>query len=115
MSPVKISQLTTFGAHLLLSTMEHLPDLEEALQRFRDPIVLGDMNMDLDKARSLRIQQGEGLLAEYGLIYLVHHFHQCRRFQNLKTWSQARQETALWSICDYIIGMDWRRFELLGI
>ena len=31
------------------STLEHLTDLEEALQRFNDPIVLGDLNVDLEK------------------------------------------------------------------
>ena len=38
------------GAYLPLLTLEHLPDLDEALKRFRDPIVLGDLNMDLEKA-----------------------------------------------------------------
>ena len=44
------------GAYLPLLIMEHLIDLEEALQHFRDPVVLGDLNMDLDEARILRSQ-----------------------------------------------------------
>ena len=38
------------------STLEHLSDLEEALQRCRVLVVLGGLNVDLDEARSLRIQ-----------------------------------------------------------
>ena len=59
------------GAYLPPSTLEYLPDLEEALKRFKDPIVLGDLNVDLCKVRSPRNQRVEDLLAEYGLIYLV--------------------------------------------
>ena len=44
--------------------LEHLPDLEEALQHFRDPIVPGDLNVDLDEARILWSQRVSDLLAE---------------------------------------------------
>ena len=75
--------------------LEHLPGLEEALQRFIEPIVLGDLNVDLDKVRIPRIQRVAVLLAEYGILDLVHHFHQRNRFRNLKYWSQVRQGTVL--------------------
>ena len=75
--------------YLPLSTIENLPDLEEALKRFKDPIVLGDLNVDLNEAMSLKIQRVVDLLAEYGLVDLVRHFRQCRRFRNLKTWYQV--------------------------
>ena len=58
------------------STLEHLSDLEEALQRFREPIVLGDLYVDLKETRSLLIQHVSNLLAKYGLIDLVRHFRQ---------------------------------------
>ena len=51
--------------------MKHLPDLEEALQRFRDPIVLGDLNVDLAESRISQRQSVSEFLAEYGLIDLV--------------------------------------------
>ena len=51
------------GEYLPPSTLEHLPDLEEAMKRFRDPIVLGDFNMDIDKSRSSRSQRMPYLLA----------------------------------------------------
>ena len=95
--------------------MEHLPNLEEALKRFKYPIVLGDLNVDLNKARSPRIQRVADLLTEYSIINLVRHFPQHHRFQNLKIWLQVRQGTVLWPRCDYILGTDRRRFELVGI
>ena len=55
------------------------------------------------------------LLAKFGLIDLVLHFHHCYRFRNLKTSSQVQQGTVLQSRCDYIIGPDRCRFELVGI
>ena len=91
--------------------MEHLNGLEEDLQRFRDPIVLGDLDGDLEEARRLRISD---LLAEYGLIDLVQQFRQRRRLYDLKTWSQVSQCTVLQSRCDYILGTDRHRFEIVG-
>ena len=46
----RITRTPLVGAYLPLSNMEHLPDLEEAMQPFRDPIVLGYLNMDLNGA-----------------------------------------------------------------
>ena len=74
------------GAYLPLSTLEHLPDLEEALQRFRGPIYLRGLNVDLYEARILHSQSVSDLLAEYGLIDLVRHFRQRFMFRDLKTW-----------------------------
>ena len=110
-----LTQTPLSGTYLSPVTLEHLPDLGEALHRFRDPIVLEDLNVDLKEARIPRSQQFTDLLTEYGLIDLVRHFGQRRRFRNLKTWSQVRQGTVLWSICDYILGTDGCRFELFGI
>ena len=45
----KITWTLLVGVYLPPSTLEHLTDLEEALQRFNDPIVLGDLNVDLEK------------------------------------------------------------------
>ena len=80
-----------------------------------DPIVLNDLNVDLNKARSPRSQQVVDLLMEYGLIDLVRHFCQHRQFWNLQTWSQVQQGPVLRLRCDYILGTDWRRLEIFGI
>ena len=52
-------------------TMDHLTDLETALQHFRYPIVAEDLNMDLDEARVSRIQRVLDLLVEYSILDLV--------------------------------------------
>ena len=72
--------------------LEQLPDVEEALQRFkgRDPIVLGDINVDLDDARSSQSQRMTDLLTECGIIDLVRHFRQRRELRDLNTWTQVR-------------------------
>ena len=83
---VRLTRTPLVSAYLPPLTCKHLPDIEEALKRFKEPIVLGEINVHLDEARSLLIQQVENLLAEYGIIDLVRHFRQCCRFRNLKTW-----------------------------
>ena len=52
------------GTYLPHLTLEHLTDLEEVLQRFRDPIFLCDFNLYLEKARSLWSQRLSELLTE---------------------------------------------------
>ena len=59
------------GAYLPPSMDKNLTDLEEALKRFKDPILLGDLNVDLNKARSRRCLEVADLLVEHGLIDLV--------------------------------------------
>ena len=70
----RLTRTPIVGAYLPTLTLEDLSDLEEAMQRFRDPIFLGDLNVDLEKYRSMQSQQMSDLLAEYGLIDLVRHF-----------------------------------------
>ena len=48
-----LTQTLLVGVYLPPSTLEHLPDLDEALQRFRDPIFLGYLNVDLGKNEEL--------------------------------------------------------------
>ena len=66
-----ITRTPLAGAYLPPLALEHLSDLEEALQLFRDPIVLGYLNVDLDEARILRSQRVSELLVEYSLTDLV--------------------------------------------
>ena len=110
----RLTRTPLVSAYLPLLMLEHLPDLEEVLKRFRDPIVLRDLNVELDEAMRPRSQRVADLLLEYCLIDLVRHFCQRCRLWNLKTWYQVWQGTILWSRCDYILGMDQQRFELIG-
>ena len=64
------------SAYLRPLTLEHIPDIEEALQRFKvwDTIVLGDLNVDLNDARSSQSQRVANLLTDFGLINLIQHY-----------------------------------------
>ena len=67
-------QTLLIGAYPPTSTLEHLPDLAEALTHFRDQniIVLGDLNTDTQSYNPLSQQVAE-LLMEFGLVDLQHH------------------------------------------
>ena len=88
------------GAYIPLSKLKHLPDLEEALKRFKEPIILGDLNVYPNEGRIPRSQKVADLLAEYSLVDLARHFHQRRRLRYLKTWPQVQQGTVLRSRYD---------------
>ena len=96
----RLTRTPLVGAYLPPFMLDHLPDLEEALKKFKDTIFLRDLNIDIEKARIPRSQQMADLRVEYGLIYLVRHFRQRRMLRNLKTWYQVQQGTVLWSRCD---------------
>ena len=73
----------TIGTYLPPSTLENLPDLEEALTcfRYQDPIVLGDLNDDIGQAQNpcsqaVSSQQIADLLMEFGMMELLHHLRQ---------------------------------------
>ena len=75
------------GIYRLPSMLEHIPYLEEALQRCKvlDPIVLGDLYVELDDARSSRSQNMAEILIEFGIIDLVWYFRQRWCFRDLNT------------------------------
>ena len=77
------------GSYLLPSTFSHLPDLEESLARFQVqyPIVLVDLNVNMDEAQNPRSRLVSNLLTEFVLIDFMHHFRQLLRFHNLKMWT----------------------------
>ena len=74
----KIQHTPIIGTYLPPSTLENLPDLEEALTcfRYRYPIVIGDLISDIGKPQNSCIQQFTDLLTDFGLMDLVHHFLQ---------------------------------------
>ena len=85
------------SAYLSPSTLEHLPDFEEAPQTYKglNPIVLGVLTVDLDEAWSSQSQRVAGLLIDFGLIDLFRNVQQRCHFRDLKTWTQVRQGTVL--------------------
>ena len=64
------------GAYLPTSTLDYLPDLEEFSDRFfgRDPVVLGDLNADIDHLRNPRNQHVAYFLEYFGLVELLDNF-----------------------------------------
>ena len=64
----RLTWTSLIGVYLTLLMLEHLPNLEESLKRFRYPIVLREMNVDLNKSRIPQSQQMADLLRDYGLI-----------------------------------------------
>ena len=94
------------GSYAPPSTLEHLPDIEEDLSRFRYqyPIVLGDLNTYIGQAQNPRSQQFADMLMDFSLVELIRHLCQCLRFQHLKVRSWVRQVRLLQSRCDYILG-----------
>ena len=111
-----IKRTLILGTYLPPSNLFHLPDLEEALERFRyqDPIALGYLNADIRQAQNPRSHQVADLLMEFGLAELLHHFRQRWRLRCLNTWYQVRQGRLLRSRCDYNLGIYWRCLEMVG-
>ena len=110
-------QTPIIGKYLLTTTLAHLPNLEEDLERFRgqDLILMGNLNVDLDEAQKPRSQIVAIMLTEFGIVNLMHHFWKHRRFCHLKTWAQVQQGNVLRERYDYILGTNFRLFEILGI
>ena len=63
-------QTSLIGAYLPPPTLDHLSELEEALNLFqgRDPVLLGDLNVDIGRLRNPRDQNVTDFLASFGLV-----------------------------------------------
>jgi hypothetical protein len=70
------------GCYLPPTSLDDLPKLEAALQRFPDvpPVLLGDLNADLHDLTNVRNQQLSSSLTNFGLFDLLPHFRQRKRF-----------------------------------
>ena len=79
--------------------MEHLPDLEEALNRFlrREPVVLGYLNAEIGRLSNPRDQQVADFLASLGLVDLLGHLCQRLCYFRLHEWWQVLQGKVLLS------------------
>ena len=99
------SRTLLIGAYLTQSTLDHLPDLEEELNRFpgKEPVLLGDLNTDIGRLRNPWGQQVKDYLASLGMVDLLDNFRQRLRYRNLNKWWQVCQGQILWSRCDYVL------------
>ena len=69
----------------------------------------------LDQAHNPHSQQVAAMLLDFSMIYLLRHFRQRWWLCHMKTWYPERQGIIMRSICDYILGIDWRHFEMVKI
>ena len=81
------------GAYLPLSNIDHLLNLEEAVNRFqwRDSISIWDLNADIGRLQNPRIQQVADFLEYFGIVDILSHYRNRLRFCLMKTWFQVRQ------------------------
>ena len=75
------------GAYLPPYTLEHLPNLYEALShlQYQEPIVIWYLKDEIGKVQKPCSQKVAGLLMYFRLVDLLQHFRQCLRFRHLKT------------------------------
>ena len=112
------SRMPIVGAYLPPSTLDHLPDFEQAMERFSNypnVTVLGDFNANIYDLANLRNQTIANCFSNYGLLDLLAHFKQRYRYRDHSTWFQVREGTLVKSRCDYILGTDRRLFEKVGL
>ena len=111
-------KLTVHPPHWhILSTLGNLPELEEALNRFpgRDPIIMGDLNIDARRLQNPRNQQVDNFLASFVLVDIIGHFRQRLWFCHIQTWWKVRSGNFLQSLCKYILRINHCLFETVGI
>jgi hypothetical protein len=111
-------RMPLIGAYLPPSSLDSLPDFEEALNCFNgytNIVVAGNFNADIHDLTKPRNQTVAACFAAYGLFDLLSHFRQWKAFRHNKTWYQVRQGTLYQSRCDYILGTDRRLFETVGL
>lgn len=98
-----------------LDTVEFITQAFEALPRALPPILLGDLNVDLDNPRDERGQAIATEMAGLGLEDLLLHFRQRRGFRHGMTWMQHRDGRTVQAHCDYILGTDRRMLTNVAI
>ena len=102
------------GAYVPPSDRTTLGFVEAALDRLPPdctPVVLGDLNVDLDDLRDDRDHEIATALTTRNFEDLLGHFRQRHRYRHCQTWSQTRNGEYISSRCDYILCPD-RQFFL---
>ena len=82
-----LHQTPLISAYLTPYTMDHLKNLEDALNHFpgRYLIVMGNLNADASQLQNTRNQQATNFLASFGLVDLLGYFMQRLRFRHQQT------------------------------
>ena len=105
------------GIYLPNSTLEHLPELEEAMTRlqYQDQNMVGYLIADIGQSHNPSSQQVTNMLMDFSLVDLLHHSQHCWSFLHIKTWLQVQKDRFLSARCDYILGTDRRQLDMVGI
>ena len=98
-----------------LDTVEYIIQAFEALPRAIPPILLGDLNVDLDNPRDERGQAITTEMAVLGLEDLLLHFRLRRSYRHGMTYMQHRNGETVRARCDYLLGTDRRMFTNVSI
>jgi hypothetical protein len=101
------------GAHIPPADLETIEHITRAMERFpgRDPLLLGDLNVDLGSFLDPREVETAAAVASFGLEDLLPHFRQHRGFCHGKTWRPERLGQVVSSQCNHILGSDRRVFQ----
>ena len=100
------------GAYLAPKSLKSLPDLIAALEHSKtthpgvQPVVIGDLNIDLTNLTKPRNNEVAAVLSTYGLEDMLPHFRQRESFRHNKTWFQVRKKIMYRSRCDCILASD---------
>lgn len=92
-----------------LTTLEYLAQALELFPKGK-PIVLGDLNANLNSPRDARDAEVASLLSSNGLEDMLQHFKSRQGFRHGKTWRMVREGVQVTSRCDYLLGSDRRMF-----
>jgi exonuclease III len=107
------------GVYLPPKTLDDLPYLNEALTRFNNsrttPVILGDLNTELQDNSSPRTTTIHAVISTYNLQDLLPMFRQRPPFKQLFTWRQRQLDKTISSRCDYILASDRRLFKSVAI
>jgi hypothetical protein len=87
----------------------------ERLPKQNPYILLGDLNANLRYPRDDRAIAVAATVASFGLIDMLGHFRQRKKFRHGMTWQMRRRERIIMSRCDYILSTDRRIFSNVTI
>ena len=96
------SRTPIIGSYLPPTMLDHLPNVEDTLEGFCGQylILMRYLNVDLHESRNPLSHLFSDILAEFGLIDLMHNFWQRRCLRYLKAWKQVRQGTMPKTRCE---------------
>jgi hypothetical protein len=88
------------------TTIECIHEAMERLPTQNSYILLGDLNMNLRYQRDDRVVAVAATVASFGLVDMLGHFRERKKFWHGMKWQMRRRERIIMSRCDYIFSTD---------